>query len=621
MYEPIDTDSTDADQPLSDWVGKRLINNALALSDRGWSGSYVWSSEVNSDTPVTGATAAPSAVSTHPDYFYSIPLVLPPTVAQTEITIQLSYVLAGSMDVGLWVNGQATAPTTLTDTASAVATTQITITLPTAQPIATRAALLLRSVIDPTPEDTGSVSGVSQRAISASTNTAPADLAMFHRAVILSGTTGDALGLDMPQTYHVIRAEDVSSADLFYTFPDVDPAIWRPGGVPVGISIAVHEIGTIQLTGLQVYSETASTRGVPTVRQVDAGEVVRAETIRRIAKRCTDVQRTAIQVPWVGGVGGVARSTAAGVIAGRFWGALVRTASDSAILSTQVRARDGVRGVIVSVMYLADQDATLAVSLAGATASQFGLAASASTTQIRDLPGDAGTMHWRHRSYTRNQCSAQDIGFHGPSAPGFRGDVSRLAVASFPVFFASTPTADSLVSVEVDLSPETRGSVYLASVTVVELLDLTSAADWPDVEPPSVMPYREIRDESIAALVARGGEVFASRLRCAYSELGDPLGTVLVTLGGSRTAVTLSWTTSPDLPAGTVLRFTADAASCTIVAGVDATTASTVHGARSVQSSDIAIASATTYSLTIVVTVAAATTGTYYALRIEELAP
>jgi hypothetical protein len=617
MFEPIDTDSTDADQPLSDWLGKRLINNALALSDRGWSGTYVWSREVNDTSGVTAVSSIPSKVSTHPEYFYSIPLVLPPTLAQTEVTVRLTYVTDGDMDVAFWVNGQATSVTTLTDSSGSVATVELTIQIPSAQPIATRAALLLRSVMASTPEDSGNLTGVSSNFIKANTSVAPADRGAFHRAIVLDGSTLDAEGIGLPQTYHIIRVESTST-DLFRVFPDLDPAIYRPTDAPSGFTVEIYEIGTIQVYGLQVFAETASVRGMPTLSEVNAGEVVRAETIRRVAKRVTDVQRSAIQVPWIGGVGGVARSTASGAIGGQFWGLYT---GSSPILSTQVRARDGVRGVVVSVMYLADGDGELSVSLGGATATVFTLSASASTTQNRDYPGDPGTIHWRHKSYTRDQCSAQDIGFHGPIAPGFRGDTSRLALFSAPVFFASPPSAGALVSVEVNVGTASRGRVYLAAVTVTELLDLESASSWPDVEPPSVLPYAKIRDESIAALVTRSVETYETRLRIAHSEIGDPLGTINILAGGTATIEAFEFTTSPDLPSGTVLRFTIDAENCTMTSMVDATTDSNVFTTRSVQTSDIAIASATTYTVRIDCTVTALSVCDYYSIHIEEIIP
>jgi hypothetical protein len=620
MFEPIDTDSTDADQPLSDWLGKRLINNALALSERGWSGTYVWSKEVNDTSGVTAVISIPSKVSTHPEYFYSIPLILPPTLAQTEITVRLTYATDGDMDVAFWVNGQATSVTTLTDSSGSVATVELTIQLPSAQPIATRAALLLRSVMASTPEDSGNLTGVGFNFIKANTSVAPADVGAFHRAIVLDGSTLDAEGIDLPQTYHIIRA-DSASTDIFRVFPSVDPAIYRPADAPSGFTVEIYEIGTIQIYGLQVFAETASVRGMPTLSEVNAGEVVRAETIRRITKRVTDVQRSAVQVPWVGGVGGVARTTVLGAIPARFWGALARPNTGSDMLSTQVRARDGVRGVVVSVMYLADGDGELGVSLGGATATVFTLSASASTTQNRDYPGDPGTMHWRHKSYTRDQCSAQDIGFHGPIAPGFRGDTSRLALFSAPVFFASPPSAGSLVSVEVSVEPATRGKVYLAAVTVTELLDLESASSWPDVEPPSVLPYAKIRDESIAALVTRSVEAYETRLRIAHSEAADPLGTVFSIPGGTTILEGFEFTTSPDLPSGTVLRFTIDAENCTMTSMVDATTDSNVFTTRSVQTSDIAIASATTYTVRIDCTVTALSVCDYYSIHIEEIIP
>jgi hypothetical protein len=191
------------------------------------------------------------------------------------------------------------------------------------------------------------------------------------------------------------------------------------------------------------------------------------------------------------------------------------------------------------------------------------------------------------------------------------------------VFFdsGSPPSAGSLVSVEVSVEPATRGEVYLAAVTVTELLDLESASSWPDVEPPSVLPYAKIRDESIAALVTRSVEAYETRLRIAHSEAADPLGTVFSIPGGTTILEGFEFTTSPDLPSGTVLRFTIDAENCTMTSMVDATTDSNVFTTRSVQTSDIAIASATTYTVRIDCTVTALSVCDYYSIHIEEIIP
>jgi hypothetical protein len=100
-----------------------------------------------------------------------------------------------------------------------------------------------------------------------------------------------------------------------------------------------------------------------------------------------------------------------------------------------------------------------------------------------------------------------------------------------------------------------------------------------------------------------------------------------VQFGRSGTAATIAYTSSPELPTGTVLRFTVDA-ECLVAGTIDVlltdgvTTLTLTFGARSVQTADLAITSNTAYTLSVGVGTSVSTgDGRVYLIRIEEYLP
>ncbi len=80
MFEFINSDALAVDEPVADWIGKRLIANAEALAERGWAASYAWSNEDPKDVSI-------SVLSTHPEYWYSVPFIVRSSPQQQTITV------------------------------------------------------------------------------------------------------------------------------------------------------------------------------------------------------------------------------------------------------------------------------------------------------------------------------------------------------------------------------------------------------------------------------------------------------------------------------------------------------------------------------------------------------
>jgi hypothetical protein len=107
-----------------------------------------------------------------------------------------------------------------------------------------------------------------------------------------------------------------------------------------------------------------------------------------------------------------------------------------------------------------------------------------------------------------------------------------------------------------------------------------------------------------------------------YSEWGDPLCAFTLPLA-TVSVLTTEYRTSPDLPAGTVLRLTSDAeatagGTLTISFNIGGAPVTSVHGVRGVLTADLAIASDTVYTLTVTALFAGAVANIYL-LRIEEV--
>lgn len=622
MFETIDPSAVDADRPVSDWIGKTSLANIGALAERGAGGGYVWTVQESGDN----GQSQPSGVSTHPDYWYSIPFLVTaqPYQRQVRVTLLVTATAPG-VRVRLWCEG-AVDGVSLPVTGTNVTVTR-TVTMPrTSTGADFRCAVLLQSVVG-SSLDTGVLTEATPRYLSSDTNTAPADRMATHTLVELTATsaaTSEARGWQGTKRYHTIRGADVSG-DQWEVWPSPDPSLVA-SGVLTGINLEVFELGTLTLKSMQVAAVTGEVRGMPALADSDAGTPVRAEYLTRTAQALRGLLLTP-QLAWVGGVGGVSRSTGyavgTGTIPYRLWGAWVtRDISPVVLLRTAVRARTGCAGVVVSVMYasavqplleLDFDDGTDVVTVTAGT--------SIEGASNRDQPSDRGTMHWRHAPLTRDQSSAQDLGLHGAELTGYDNDTARLRWVSVPVRWPEgiTPAVDDLVRLQVSIAAD--APVYIAAVTVRELLE----DRWiPQMSSPQIVPLREMVAPSWDAFVDRQSTAFGRLLRCVYSEWSesDPLSSAD---GNSGVGVlALRYRTSPDLPSGTVLQLTVDAESSSgagsVTLAVDATTSAIAVTTRAVYTTTIAVASDTLY--TVGVAIAAATAFgslSVYLMRIEEV--
>jgi hypothetical protein len=142
---------------------------------------------------------------------------------------------------------------------------------------------------------------------------------------------------------------------------------------------------------------------------------------------------------------------------------------------------------------------------------------------------------------------------------------------------------------------------------------------------PVIAPLQDIVAPSWDALRLRQADVYASRVRAVYGEWAEPLAGVAGVSGAS--VAVIAYTTSPDLPSGTVLRFTCEAR-CTT--GTSITVSVNIGGGpstltftptRAVQTVDLAVSSQTAYQIAINATAVPGSVGEIYLLRIEEVTP
>lgn len=610
MFEFIDPDALAVDEPVADWLGKRFIANAEALAERGWSAGYVWSSELAEDLGLTIREARPAVVSTHPEYWYSIPMIVRTAPQQTTITMIVTATIVGSVDLCLWVEGVTSA-----EVAATTGATTLTVTLPTqpAVSLPLRAALLVRSGLGAsvTSGPLSETSTYSLRATGVTFGNLP------HQAIVLSDNGGNEWrGFAGETTYHAIRG---SGSTLAYVWPSLDPILNRAGG-GFGTTVTVYALGTLRLYGLQVYTSNARPQTLPYPAETNAGLPVRAETLRRVASYSRATLLTTAQTAWMGGVGGTLRNTAVSIDSAiRWWGAFFRRGvSNLPYVSTVIRARDSVAGIRVTILYMTEAAATLTIDVDG-TAVPMTLTGSGVTTD-RWTPADGGTLMYTTASrLALDRCSSQDLGFHGASPDASSPDIRRMAMVTEIVPWPGTaPSVGDLVPIKVSLGAQTTAALYIGAILIEELPDLTYGS-YPEVGPPGLAVFRDITDGQAQSLYGAQNYLYTYAVRCLYSEAPDPP----CEFGAYSSAwpiVDFVVRTSPDLPAGTVLRFTVDAEDIDIICGVDATTSTLTFGARSVQTADLAVASDTVYTLTITGDVAAGS-GFVYLLRIEEIEP
>jgi hypothetical protein len=416
--------------------------------------------------------------------------------------------------------------------------------------------------------------------------------------------------------------------DLFEVWPSPDEAL--DTAVNYTLAADLYALGTITLYSMQARFETAQLNGLPYAQESYAGQPVRATWLQRISRFLRDVYLASPQYAWIGGVGGIRRSTfnsggvpGTTVIANRYWGAWMNRGLGQVILDTVIRARTGVDGIVISILYSSAAPLELVVEFDGVAASQVTMPVAPAAAQNRDFATQGGTISWRHGPLTRDQCGSQDIGMHGTELEGFDCDTARFSLATIQqVWEVVTPSVGDLVRLVVNVS--STDQAYIACISVRELQNARSLANMNN---PAIAPLQPIETVSWDNLRQRMDYLYESRLRCVYSESSDdPL--VQITNGQTGTLATIAYTTSPDMPFGAgILRFTVDA-EC-IVAGTltvsltdGVTTVSLVFTARATLTADLAVTSNTSYTLAIGGASSALTAdGRIYLMRIEEVYP
>jgi hypothetical protein len=596
MFEFIDPDALAVDEPVADWIGKRLIANAEALAERGWAASYVWSNEDPKDVSI-------SVLSTHPEYWYSVPFIVRSSPQQQTITVIVTADITGGVDLCLWVDGVVSS-----EVAAVTGVNTLTLTLAASPGVSMplKAALLIRSERGDL-YDSGDLDQASTQSIRATGVTmagAP------HKVAVLTDNGGSLWsGFAGETTYHIYRAFGPGDDEL-YTWPSVDPVIVGARGA-FGTTVNIYNLGTIKIYSLHVYTSDARAQTLPYPASTNGGRPVRSETLARVTEYNRQTLLTSQQVAWLGGVGGTLRSGGSPEV--RWWGAFFRLRiTDLPYISTVIRARDSVAGIRVSVLYASRGEAELTIDIDGSVVTEplepYG------ATSDRWSPGDGGTMAYTLASRLGlNRCSSQDLGFHGSAPVAASPDVRRMALVSTTIPWPVAPTPGDLVPITVGLGAVNTAGIYIAGILIEE----APASDYGSFDPiPGVAPFREITDAQADALYGRQTYLYDYAVRCMYSEAADPLVTVSP-VAGVAGLVALTVRTSPDLPAGSELRLTVDAQRIDIGGSFTLT-----FGGRSVQTADLAVLSDTVYTLTITGDAnAPPADGIIYLLRIEEITP
>jgi len=625
MFEAIDSTVTVTGRPLSEWIGDLLRGNAIALAERGAGGGYVWSVQTVAGS-VSAQVSVPSPISTHPDYWYSLPFTVAAAPYQSTLELEIAITVTGGMDIALWCEGVASAPQIGVTTGVHT----LSVLMPPRLQGDMRCALLIRSQIGALL-DTGNVKRATNREMELSTNQALSPQQAQHYFLLLTAVGSPVRGWQGEARYHAMRGEPRGgggSDDMFEVWPHPDDSLQT--AVPYSAAVELYALGKIVLQSVQARVVNGVTTGLPYPELNEAGRPVRASWVQRIARYYAGEYQTAMQYAWIGGTGGVPRTTGPNVvgtstIGQRLWGTWARHTNAQVMLNTAIRARDGVDGMVLTVLYAAPAPITIEIEYDGTTTVSVVLPESPEGAEKRNEFEDPGTLSWRHGALTRDQCGSQDLGLHGVELEGFDCDTARFGMASVQLLWDGviSPSLNDLVRVKITVDPNDR--VYIASMT---LRELTNMRALPQLNLPVIAPLQSIETISWDRLRQRMQKVYETRLRCLYSECKeDGTGLIRAQYGRAAQVASIAYTTSPDLPPGTVLRFTVDAECLTAgtldVALTDGVTTLTLtFGARSVQTTDLAITSNTAYTLAIGVDTSVFTSdGRVYLMRIEEYLP
>lgn len=621
MFEVIDPSVTVTGRPISQWIGDVTRQNVIELAERGAGGGYVWS------VPLVNANGneIPSAISSHPDYYYSIPFLILSPAYQTELTVQMEVIITGGIDVALWCEGSASSVVSGIGNGSHT----LTLTIPPRPANGDlRCALLFQSQVGALL-GSGAITNTTNRGMRSTTSTLAAGPQKgTHLFIELdAGTAAPVRGWQGESRYHAMRGERRSGGgghDDFEVWPSPDQSL--QDAVAYSAACDVYQLGTMTLLSMQARLETAALTGLPQPDETYPTQPVRATWLQRIARYLRSAYLTAPQYAWIGGVGGYNRSTglspASSVSPYRFWGAYIpRQATD--ILSTAIRARTGVDGIVISMLYTCVSPVQIDIEFDGVAVTSIVLPAAPGAAQKRNAAEDAGTLSFRHAPLTRDQCGSQDIGLHGTELQGLNCDTARFRLATIQQEWSViTPTVGDLVRVTV--SAISNDKSYIAAISMRELGNDLALADMNN---PAIAPLQPIETVSWDNLRLRMLYLYESRMRCVYSECNDTLLTA-VEDGTTSTLAIISYTTSPDLPYGLpVLRFTVDAecvgaGTLTVALTDGVTTVSLVFTARAVLTGDLAVTSNTSYTLGIGgISSALTADGKIYLMRIEEIYP
>jgi hypothetical protein len=618
MFEVIDSTVTVTGRPISQWIGDVTRQNVIELAERGAGGGYVWSVPL---VNING-TDDPSPISSHPDYWYSIPFLILSPSYQTELTVEFEVIITDGIDVALWCEGSASSVTTGITTG----THTLTVTLPPRPANGDlRCALLFKSQVGALLAS-GAITYATNREMRSTTNVIPAgdEKAQHYLVELDAGVNPPVRGWQGESRYHAMRGVRRGGHDDFEVWPSPDQSF--QDAVSYTANCDVYQLGTMTLLSLQARLETAALTGLPQPTQHYAGQPVRGSWLQRIARYLRGVYLTAPQYAWIGGVGGYDRTTGTSpgflVSPYRFWGAWIPRATTD-ILSTAIRARTGVDGVVISMLYTCVSPVQIDIEFDGTPVASIVLPAAPRGAQRRDTAEDNGTLSFRHGPLTRDQCGSQDIGLHGTEIEGLDCDTTRFSLATIQQEWSViTPSVGDLVRVTV--SAISNDKAYIAAISLRELGNDSALANMNN---PAIAPLQPIETVSWDNLRQRMDYLYESRLRCVYSEANDTLLT-RVDEGQTSTLAIIAYTTSPDMPFGAgILRFTVDAecvgtGTLTVSLTDTVTTVSLVFTARATLSGDLAVTSNTSYTLAIGGASSALTAdGQIYLMRIEEIYP
>lgn len=423
--------------------------------------------QLDSTASETQATDYLPEFSTHPDYFFTIPLLIPKSLSSDTINARISYKLAdASMRWKFWVEGAESDGQTVTTSAS-VTQSKETATIDSTDVGANfyRAQLMFSSVRSAgtvTTELFLELLGVNAVLVNPSTST----VGKSHFIVDVTGPTDGDVN-QMIATFHIPRVKADTAFDRIYDiWPSHDGPLELNPRSTTGKSDATtkYNAGKMTLYGFNIYYDNTSVKddkGIVSKGSVGPGQEMQAKQPRSIDR--TQRKLFADRGRWL--ICGPKQTTT------KHWHNAYATGVATEVATGGLYYRDQMTGIRVGILWIPNEGkngtgdyAVIEFELAFTT--------TAGTTTVTD--SDVSGRIFKPREYPYADANAALVQHNIRTTPGewgmedlgFESDIYKY---NYHEMFAEVPSGSSVGTTQATFTLDCTGHAAILAVSAVEV--------------------------------------------------------------------------------------------------------------------------------------------------------